>query len=117
MAEAAVNGLSGKPRRPADPAEALSLLRSAGEAGLDLRLLGGLAVATHCAGTPAPLVRTNHADIDCVTGRTRRVAGRLDSFFDQHGYRSHAEFNALHGHRRRLYEDETGLQVDVFVGE
>jgi hypothetical protein len=117
MAEAAANGLSEKPPGVADPAEALNLLKSAEDNGLDLRLLGGLAVVIHCSETPGPLLRTNHADIDFVTSSGRKVGRRLDSFFDGNGFRSHVEFNALHGHRRRLYENEAELQVDVFVGE
>jgi Uncharacterised nucleotidyltransferase len=91
------------------------LIRSAEEAGVPLRLLGGVAIKLRAPRElPAAFARS-YADIDFVTSkRTVRPAADL---FRAQGYAPHVAFNALHGQERLLFfDEENDRQVDVFVG-
>jgi len=84
------------------------------EAGLTVRILGGVAVALRCpaARAPGPLAR-EFSDLDLVTDR--RSGGDLGRVLEACGYVAERRFNALHGHRRQLFVDAYGVHVDVFV--
>jgi hypothetical protein len=86
----------------------------AAEAGLVVRVLGGVAVALRCpsARPPSPLAR-EFSDLDLVTDR--RSAADLGRVLEAAGYQGERRFNALHGHRRMLFAGESGRHVDVFV--
>jgi hypothetical protein len=95
-------------------AEADRVLVAARAANVPVRLLGGLAVERKtAAGVPASLRRSS-ADIDLATpkGRGQGLSALLVSL----GYAADAEFNALQGHRRMLFYDDTNARkADVFV--
>jgi hypothetical protein len=96
--------------------EAARLVDESQAAGLQLRVLGGVAIALHApGGLPAPLTRS-YGDIDLVTpARGGRAALR---FLETMGYESNVRFNAMNGHTRLvLYDRAHGRQADVFVGE
>jgi hypothetical protein len=95
--------------------EGQRLLSRAQEAGVPLRLLGGVAIRLRAPGElPAAFVR-EYADLDFVT--KKKAAGRATELFRSEGYEPHVAFNALHGGERLLFFDEQhDRQVDVFVG-
>jgi hypothetical protein len=99
----------------ADPfIEVRRLLEAATEAGVPVRVLGGIAVRLHI-GANRPVIAREYKDIDLVTpsGRSKDVA----KFMQASGYRADGPFNMLNGHRRLLfYDDANRRQVDVFVG-
>ncbi|MGZ4481944.1 MAG: hypothetical protein ACXVY5_07030 [Gaiellales bacterium] len=95
--------------------EASRVLSEAQQAGVQVRLLGGLAVRLHAPEGLHPAVRREYKDIDLVTLRGKgRPAGDLMQAI---GYDPNREFNAMNGHRRLLFYDVPHeRQVDVFVG-
>ncbi len=107
---------NGKDAPLADPlTESRRLVAIAADAGLTVRLLGGVAV---CLQAPAsgPLLTRSIGDIDIATRRdTKRVTVDVLS---RAGYAPDEMFNALRGGRRLLFYDEVnGRKLDVFVGE
>ena len=91
------------------------MLARAGEAGVPLRLLGGVAIRLRAAAEPPAAFARSYADLDFVTGK--RTAATAATFFRGEGYVPHVAFNALHGGERLLFFDEEhDRQVDVFVG-
>jgi hypothetical protein len=95
--------------------EGQRLLRRADEAGVPLRLLGGVAIKLRAAGELPTAFARSYADLDFVTGK--KTAGPAAALFRAEGYTPHVAFNALHGQERLLFFDEQhDRQVDVFVG-
>jgi Uncharacterised nucleotidyltransferase len=92
---------------------AQAIVARAREAGLTVRILGGVAVALRCpsARAPAPLAR-EFSDLDLVTDR--RSAADLARVLQQEGYAAERRFNALHGHQRQLFFAGE-RHIDVFV--
>jgi hypothetical protein len=92
---------------------AVEVVERAQHEGIRLRLIGGVAVALH---SPSALsARRDYADIDLVADR---VDGRqLDALIAQSGYRPDVRFNSVHGGKRRLYLQDGGRQIDVFVSD
>jgi hypothetical protein len=100
-----------------DPvAEGTRIAKAAGERGLTVRLLGGVAVAILCPSSHRPPLERRYGDIDfAITGSARKGVLAL---MDELGYAGDEEFNVLHGHRRLYFWDEQNQrQVDVFVDE
>ena len=96
-------------------AEGRRLLARATEAGVALRLLGGVAIRLRALGELAAPFARSYADLDVVTARADGRAAA--EFLRDEGYGPHVAFNALHGNERMLFFDETnGRQLDVFVG-
>jgi hypothetical protein len=99
----------------ADPIdEARRLLALARDRDVDVRVLGGVAVALAIAPDDPVLPRT-FQDIDLIAprGSQRAVADVLV----EAGYTGDDEFNSFNSHRRLLYIDTAhGRQVDVFIG-
>ncbi len=100
----------------ADPvAEARRLISLAGEQGLVMRALGGVAVFFQSADGQPRLGRSVK-DIDLAVAKgSGKAASRV---LAEAGYAADEMFNALRGSRRLLYQDpRNGRHVDVFVGE
>ena len=94
-------------------AEGERLLGLADEAGLELRLLGGVAVRLRAPEVPPPLDR-EYKDLDFAV--RKKGAGTLDTVMRSAGYEPHVTFNAMNARERALYLDEAhGRQVDVFI--
>jgi hypothetical protein len=94
--------------------EAHRLLAAADDAGVPVRLLGGLAVRLHI-GTDTPVLVREYKDIDLATpkGRAKDVIRVMEAS----GYESNFRFNSMNGNKRLLfYDNANGRQVDVFVG-
>ena len=97
-----------------DPlAEATRLIGLAELAGLQVRLLGGLAFHARCPDWTARIERERR-DIDLATrSRDSRALGRL---LEATGYRADRQFNALYGHKQLYFVDMVrGRPVDVLV--
>lgn len=92
------------------------LLNASREAGLVMRLLGGLAVKRRCPSAEKPPFKRNYPDLDFAADR--QTGKQLPQWFATMGYTANRNFNTLNGDRRQLYYDEPNQrQVDVFVGE
>lgn len=97
-----------------DPlAEALRLIRLADEAGLQVRLMGGLAFHARCPAWTARIERERR-DIDLATrSRDRKDLMRL---LDASGYAGDRQYNALYGHKQLYFIDPArGRPVDVLI--
>jgi hypothetical protein len=89
------------------------LLNLADDAGVELRLLGGVAVRMRAPSVPPALDR-EYKDLDFAI--RKRAAGSLDELIREAGYEPHVTFNAMNARERALYLDEAnGRQVDVFI--
>lgn len=96
--------------------EAARVVTAARTATLDLRLVGGLAIARRCpsAETRPQLVR-HYRDIDLIARPKSR--GAVSDVLERLGYEPDQRFNSLHGHARLLFFDKQHeRQVDVFLG-
>ncbi len=93
--------------------EGRRVLGAAREAGLTVRLLGGVAVHVRSRGLPAALTR-EYKDLDFATAK--KSAGDLQKLLRELGYEPHVGFNAMMGRERLLFHDTSNeRQVDVFV--
>jgi hypothetical protein len=99
-----------------DPvSESRRLVAAATDAGLTVRVLGGVAVCLQ-SSSDGPLPARTCGDIDIATRREggQKLGGLLKSL----GYVDDEMFNALHGARRLVFYDEVNRRkLDVFVGE
>jgi Uncharacterised nucleotidyltransferase len=94
-------------------AEGERLLDLADQAGVELRLLGGVAVRMRAPEIPAALDR-EYKDLDFAI--RKKGAGPLDDLMREAGYEPHVTFNAMNARERALYLDEAqDRQVDVFI--
>jgi hypothetical protein len=89
------------------------VLAAAREAGVTVRLLGGVAVNVRSRGLPPALTR-EYKDLDFAT--SKKSSGDLQKLLRDLGYEPHVGFNAMNGKERLLfYDNPNGRQVDVFV--
>jgi hypothetical protein len=99
-----------------DPlATGLSLIRSADDAGVIARLLGGVAVALHSPTASLPGFRRQYDDIDIVIEKRGRK--HIDAVVKSCSFEPDVEFNNLHGLERRAYYSDEHGKLDVFIGE
>jgi hypothetical protein len=92
--------------------EARRLIDLAGERGIVLRLLGGLAIALLTPELP-PRTREGQ-DLDFASVRSSRKA--LIDMLDGEGYVGDRNFNALYGDKQLYFTHaETGLAIDVMI--
>jgi hypothetical protein len=121
MREAAVADQPNPPDQPADayPApppddplpEAVELARGASDAGLGLKLLGGLAVRVLCPDFPPRLRAGQDMDFACLSKGRKNVA----SFLEKSGCQPDRRFNNLNGDRQMYFTAPSGRPVDVMV--
>lgn len=96
----------------ADPLdEALDLVARAEDAGIPLRLIGGLAVRVLCPDFP-PRLR-NRQDLDLAS--TSAARPHLTELLIARGYEPDRRFNALYGHKQLYFASPRGRAVDVLV--
>jgi hypothetical protein len=97
---------------PHDPLpEALRLAQAAADAGLGLKLLGGLAVRVLCPGFPPRLRRDQDMDFACLSKGRKEVAAWLAD----NGCVPDRRFNNLNGDRQMYFNAPSGRPVDVMV--
>ena len=105
------------PREPAAAGdalrEAMAFVSAATEAGITVRLLGGMAVRILCPDYP-PRPVTGLQDIDLATVTPARKA--LQTFLIDQGHRPDKTFNALYGHKQLYFTSAvSGRPIDVLV--
>jgi len=100
------------PGAPDDPLpEALTLARGAAQAGLGLKLLGGLAVRVICPDFPPRQRAGQDMDFACLAkGRKNVVA-----YLERSGCQPDKRFNNLNGDRQMYFNAPSGRPIDVMV--
>jgi hypothetical protein len=96
----------------ADPLpEAIALAEGAAEAGVGLKLLGGLAVRVLCPGLPPRLRPGQAIDFACLS------KGRKDTaaYLERSGCEPDRRFNNLNGDRQMYFTAPSGRPIDVMV--
>lgn len=92
--------------------EAARVLDAAQQAGVTLRLFGGVAVALRCPSAAQPDLRRTYNDLDFAAASRQREA--VSTLLAALGYEPDRSFNALHGHQRLLFwHQDNGRQLDV----
>ena len=91
--------------------EALMLARGAAEAGLGLKLLGGLAVRVICPDFPPRLRAGQDMDFACLSKGRKDVV----SYLERSGCTGDRRFNNLNGDRQMYFNAPSGRPVDVMV--
>src|SRR5260370_8367935 len=102
------------PNEPAaaDPLpEAMTLVRSASEAGHQLKILGGLGVRVLCPDFPPRQRAGQDIDLACLGKSRRQVATHLE----QAGCTPDKRFNNLNGDRQMYFNAPSGRPIDVMV--
>lgn len=95
--------------------EARRVAGEADERGVELRLLGGVAIKLRAVDGLHPVFQRGYADYDWISAKGSSSGAR--KLFESLGYAPHTRFNAIHGRERLLFfDEERGRQVDVFVG-
>jgi hypothetical protein len=92
--------------------EAVGICEAAADAGITVRLIGGLAIQYL---TPQfPPRGGDRQDLDLATLSSDRRA--LTQFLAESGYVADKTFNALYGHKQLYFQStETGRSLDVLV--
>jgi hypothetical protein len=106
--------MAGPLENPLD--EAARVIDAATAADLQLRLTGGVAIATISPSALKAPLRRLYNDIDFVSrGRDQRD---VEALFAALGYHAEDEFNSLHGEHRLFFIDrENSREADVFVNK
>src|SRR5271170_6868138 len=101
------------PNGPADDPlpEAMMLVRSASEAGYQLKILGGLGVRVLCPDFPPRQRAGQDIDLACLGKARRQVADHLE----QAGCEPDKRFNNLNGDRQMYFTAPSGRPIDVMV--
>jgi hypothetical protein len=91
--------------------EALSLAQGAEQAGVGLKLLGGLAVRVLTPDLPPRLRAGQDIDFACLS-KGRKAAA---AFLQDHGCQPDRRFNNLNGDRQMYFVAPSGRPIDVMV--
>ena len=99
---------------PDDPLpEALTLARGAADAGLGLKLLGGLAIRVLCPEFPPRLRAGQDMDFACLSKERKKVAAWLAD----NGCEPDRRFNNLNGDRQMYFNAPSGPAGHVMVDQ
>ena len=91
--------------------EAVALAQGAADAGLGLKLLGGLAVRVLCPAFPPRLRAGQDMDFACLAKGRKAVVSYLESA----GCTGDRMFNNLNGDRQMYFTAPSGRPIDVMV--
>ena len=91
--------------------EAMTLIGGAQEAGIPVRLIGGLAVRYLTPDYP-PRARDGQ-DLDLASTSAHRRP--LSDFLVSRGYEGDRTFNALYGHKQLYFSSPSGRAIDVLI--
>jgi hypothetical protein len=99
---------------PAMVAAGRGLVEAAGDAGVAVRLMGGVAIWLRASAPARAALGRDYPDIDLVAHK--RQSRALRGVLEKLGYDPERVFNATHGARRLLYHSpDGGWHVDVFL--
>jgi hypothetical protein len=100
------------PGSPEDPlTDALRIVRGAVDAGVGLKLLGGLGVRVVCPDYPPRLRRDQDIDLACLSKERKAVS----AYLEQAGCQGDRRFNNLNGDRQMYFTAPSGRPIDVMV--
>jgi hypothetical protein len=101
------------PAGPADDPlpEAVALAQGATDAGLGLKLLGGLAVRVLCPAFPPRQRAGQDMDFACLSKGRKNVV----SYLERSGCEPDRRFNNLNGDRQMYFNAPSGRPIDVMV--
>jgi len=100
------------PGSPEDPlTDALRIARGAADAGVGLKLLGGLGVRVVCPDYPPRLRRDQDIDFACLSKERKAVSAHLE----RAGCEGDRRFNNLNGDRQMYFTAPSGRPIDVMV--
>jgi hypothetical protein len=91
--------------------EAIALARGAADAGLGLKLLGGLAVRVLCPQFPPRLRAGQDMDFVCLSKGRKNVS----AYLEKNGCQPDKRFNNLNGDRQMYFTAPSGRPIDVMV--
>ncbi len=96
-------------------AEANRLLDACEAAGIEARLLGGLAIQAAVGERMHPAFARTPGDIDLIT--TRDHCSEFEALLEREGWAPERQFNALNGARRLLFKDPADQErkIDGFI--
>jgi hypothetical protein len=101
-----------EPGSPQDPlTDAMTVARGAVEAGVGLKLLGGLAVRVITPDYPPRLRRDQDMDFACLSKERKKAAAHLEKA----GCQPDRRFNNLNGDRQMYFTAPSGRPIDVMV--
>src|SRR6185437_3860854 len=89
----------------------MTIAQGAAEAGVGLKLLGGLAVRVVCPDYPPRLRRDQDMDFACLSKERKKVAEHLEKA----GCQPDKRFNSLNGDRQMYFTAPSGRPIDVMV--
>ena len=91
--------------------EAIALARGAADAGVGLKLLGGLAVRVLCPDLPPRLRPGQDMDFACLSKGRKATA----AYLERSGCQPDRRFNNLNGDRQMYFTAPSGRPIDVMV--
>jgi hypothetical protein len=91
--------------------DAMTIAQGAAQAGVGLKLLGGLAVRVVCPDYPPRLRRDQDMDFACLSKERKAVAAHLEKA----GCQPDRRFNNLNGDRQMYFNAPSGRPIDVMV--
>jgi hypothetical protein len=91
--------------------EATELARLAAAEGVELKLLGGLAVRVICPAFPPRLRAGQDMDFACLSKGRKKAA----AFLERSGCQPDRRFNGLNGDRQMYFTAPSGRPIDVMV--
>jgi hypothetical protein len=91
--------------------EATALARDAAAEGVQLKLLGGLAVRVICPAFPPRLRAGQDMDFACLSKGRKKAA----AFLERSGCQPDRRFNGLNGDRQMYFTAPSGRPIDVMV--
>jgi Uncharacterised nucleotidyltransferase len=97
-------------------AEGRRLVQEAAARGLDVRLLGGIAIWARSSNGAQNALGREYPDIDLAA--RKQQSRQLRDLLEELGYEPERTFNATHGARRLLYHTpDRSYHLDVFLDE
>jgi hypothetical protein len=96
--------------------EAVTMVEAAAAAGVELRLLGGIAIQLRCPSVTHRSLTRTAGDVDFAV-RSKDVP-KLEAIFEAGGYEPWLPFNRLNAqHSQRFDKGDGTFSVDVFVDQ
>lgn len=94
---------------------AQEITASARNAGVKLRLLGGVAIRLRCPSAEHRSLRREYGDLDYVAPSSDLL--KLEPFFESAGFEPWLPFNRLNAETSQRFDHRTStVSVDVFIG-